>query len=186
MTQKFHSCESIQEKWKCMTQTLYTNVQNSFMHRAKCPPRQEWETVMNIWCKLGQLLFLLDLCLVVRFSQWEGRSVRRLECRKKKSLGYLPFPLTALALWFGQQCIPEVPIKGSFLRFNWIFIFRGKQRPHLEPVFSEECKTGNTAEQCQVSLFNRSFCCSPCHNCIGTRGQGSYPGRLFYHSSSSP
>lgn len=123
---------------------------------------------------------------VVRFSQWEGRSVRRLECRKKKSLGYLPFPLTALALWFGQQCIPEVPIKGSFLRFNWIFIFRGKQRPHLEPVFSEQCKTGNTAEQCQVSLFNRSFCCSPCHNCIGTRGQGSYPGRLFYHSSSSP
>ena len=43
------------------------------------------------------------------------RSVRRLEGSKKKSLGYSPLPLPALPLWFGQQYIPDTPIKGIFL-----------------------------------------------------------------------
>lgn len=115
MTQKFHSCESIQEKWKCMTQTLYTNVQNSFMHRAKCPPRQEWETVMNIWCKLGQLLFLLDLCLWLGLvNEMEG-VLGDWSAGRRRVWGIFPFPSLLWHYGLGSNVSLRCPLRGVFL-----------------------------------------------------------------------
>lgn len=115
MTQKFHSCESIQEKWKCMTQTLYTNVQNSFMHRAKCPPRQEWETVMNIWCKLGQLLFLLDLCLWLGLVNEREGVLGDWSAGRRRVWGIFPFPSLLWHYGLGSNVSLRCPLRGVFL-----------------------------------------------------------------------
>lgn len=115
MTQKFHSCESIQEKWKCMTQTLYTNVQNSFMHRAKCPPRQEWETVMNIWCKLGQLLFLLDLCLWLGLVNEREGVLGGWSAGRRRVWGIFPFPSLLWHYGLGSNVSLRCPLRGVFL-----------------------------------------------------------------------